>query len=166
MKRLIEWQGEDVLNEIGKRIDANMIQLGQKVVTVAKSLAQVRTGHLRDSIEYDYNLSTHTLVFVVEAEYGIFVEYGTRNMRAHPYLRPALNAVGPIYGFNLEMAFANIPQISNPLLAAGPSFVVPKRGLTRKQRSNIKQLKATSKRLWKAKPGNVSRTAMNPRKHF
>ncbi len=158
---MIEWHGEDVMNEIGRRIDQNMLDIAQKVVTIAKTYAPVDTGMLRASIGFDYNLASHTLVFTVDAPYGIFQEYGTRNIRPHPYLRPALNTVGQIYGFNLEMSFGNIPAIHDPLLAAGPKFHAPK-SLTAKQRAHVKEhLVSTSKRHWIS---NVSRTKMRVRR--
>lgn len=157
---MIEWHGSDVLNEIGKRIDANMLELGNKVVAKAQSLAPYKTGELRDSIRYDYSLTSHTLVFVVDAPYGIFQEYGTRHIRPHPYLRPALNEVGEIYGFNLEMAFANIPYIRAPILAQGAGFHLPST-LTAKQLAHVrKHLIPTSKKQFVS---NVSRAKMHRR---
>ncbi len=160
---MIEWHGENVVDEIGKRIDANMLQLGSAVVRFATDLAPKRTGRLATSIGYDYSLTTHTLVFTVDAPYGVFVEYGTRNMAPHPYLRPALNMVGPVYGFNMEMMFANTPSIHDPVLAAGSTFRVPNT-LTAKQRSHVKNvLKPESQKQFRS---NVSRARMGLRKHF
>ncbi len=158
----VEWHGADVANEIGRRIDANMLALGRDVVQRAEALAPVKTGLLRSSIGFDYSLSDHTLVFHVDAPYGIFVEYGTRNMRPHPYLRPAMNAVGPVYGFNLEMMFANTPFIQAPILAKGAGFHLPST-LTAKQRQHVRQhLLPASKKHFKE---NVSRAKMGLRKY-
>ena len=165
---MIEWHGSDVLNEIGKRIDANMLEMGQKVVAEAVRFAPKKTGRLAGSLTFDYNLSTHTLVFysdMPEPNYDIFQEYGTRNMLPHPHWRPALNAVGQIYGFNVELAFANVPAIRNPLRAIGPTFQGP-RSLTAKQREHVAHgLKPISKRLWEHSSGNVSRAKMHMRRH-
>ena len=55
----------------------------------AKGLAPVDTGALRNSLaaakerELTWRVTAH-------AEYGIYVEMGTRNMDAQPYLDPAL----------------------------------------------------------------------------
>ncbi len=158
---MIEYN-QDIANEIGRRVDAQMLEIGQKVVTIATNYAPKRTGRLATSIHFDYSLTSHTLVFVVDAPYGIFVEYGTRNQVPHPYLRPALNTVGQIYGFNLEMAFANIPHIQNPLLASGAGFHLP-RTLTPKQVAHVrKHLLPTSKRHHIS---NVSRARLRVRKH-
>jgi len=60
-----------------------------KIVERAKQIVPVRTGALRNSIYYRI---TGFLGFEVGASmhYAGFVEYGTRYMRARPYLRPAL----------------------------------------------------------------------------
>ena len=60
-----------------------------KVAEKAKRLAPVRTGRLRNSI---YWRKTGFLGYMVGAAvyYAGFVEFGTRYMRARPYLRPAI----------------------------------------------------------------------------
>ncbi len=160
----VEWHGADVANEIGRRIDAQMLELGRQVVVKAVQFAPKKTGRLATSLEFDYSLTSHTLVFTSDVPYDIFQEYGTRNMLPHPHWRPALNAVGPIYGFNTELMFANVPSIRDPLLARGPGFLAPK-SLSAKQREHVAHaLKPTSKRLWGHPSGNVSRLKMGMRK--
>jgi HK97 gp10 family phage protein len=58
----------------------------------AKLRAPVDTGFLRSSIRAVRISPTHWQV-IVGAEYGVYVEYGTRHMGAQPYLRPAADAV-------------------------------------------------------------------------
>ena len=60
-----------------------------KIVERAKEIVPVRTGRLRNSI---YWRKTGFLGFEVGAtmSYAGFVEFGTRCMRARPYLRPAM----------------------------------------------------------------------------
>ncbi len=162
---MITWHGADVLNEIGQRVDASMLALGKKVVAEAVRFAPKKTGRLALSLRFDYNLGTHTLVFTSDVPYDIFQEYGTRNMLPHPHWRPAINLAGQIYGFNLELAFANVPHIHQPLIAAGSTFHGPKT-LTAKQRERVAHaLKPTSARLWGHPSGNVSRTTMHMRKY-
>ena len=157
------WNGPSVIKEIDKRIDAQMIKLGQQVVEIAKTYAPVRTGRLQAALRFDYNLITHTLVFTSDVPYDIFTEYGTRNMAPRPHWRPALNTVGPVYGFNLEMAFANVPAIKAPILARGAGFQLPS-NLTEKQLIHVrKHLLPTSKRHHIS---NVSRTKMKIRKYL
>ena len=58
----------------------------------AKVRAPVDTGNLRASIQATKISKTHWRV-TVGADYGIYLEYGTRNMAARPYFTPAINAV-------------------------------------------------------------------------
>lgn len=58
----------------------------------AKVRAPVDTGFLRGSITGRRISDEHWQV-TVGADYGIYVEMGTRHMAAQPYLRPAVDAV-------------------------------------------------------------------------
>ena len=58
----------------------------------AKNRAPVRTGNLRGSIQATRISATHWRV-TVGADYGVYVEHGTRFMGAQPYFRPAIQAV-------------------------------------------------------------------------
>lgn len=58
------------------------------VVPKAQANAPVRTGFLRDSI--DYEIQDDGVLFKVGAHYGIFVEFGTQLQDAQPYLIPAI----------------------------------------------------------------------------
>jgi HK97 gp10 family phage protein len=62
------------------------------VERVAKRLCPVDTGRLRGSITHDLARDARGLVATVGTlvEYAPFVEFGTRYMRAQPFLRPAL----------------------------------------------------------------------------
>jgi HK97 gp10 family phage protein len=55
----------------------------------AKSLAPVRTGNLRNSINSDVNGLTGEVG--PTADYGGYVEYGTWKMSPQPYMGPALD---------------------------------------------------------------------------
>lgn len=61
--------------------------LAMEIATLAKQLAPVDTGTLRDSITAEPGG-----VFVY-APYAMFVEYGTVDTPAQPYLRPAVDTV-------------------------------------------------------------------------
>jgi HK97 gp10 family phage protein len=65
-----------------------------KVTGRAKEIVPVRTGRLRNSI---YQKKTGFLGWEVGASmfYAGFVEFGTRYMRARPYLRPAVEEKMP-----------------------------------------------------------------------
>ena len=155
------WDGPSVARTIEERIDVQMHKLGQQVVEIAQRYAPYKSGALRNSIDYDYNEATGTIAWTVGVPYGIFVEYGTRNMMPHPYLRPAINTVGSVYGWNMEMVFAETPHIKAPILASGAGFHLPST-LTSKQVAHVrKHLLPTSKRHFIS---NVSRARMSIRR--
>lgn len=58
------------------------------VKALAKQLAPVRTGYLRNSIYAE--TQEWTAEIGAEATYASFVEFGTRYMQARPYLYPAV----------------------------------------------------------------------------
>jgi HK97 gp10 family phage protein len=86
----LQWFGNSALafvrNEAAKRLDA----AGAAVANRARQLAPVDTGKLRDSIHYQFNASTLTLVIYADAPHSWWVEAGTSRMAAQPYMRPAL----------------------------------------------------------------------------
>jgi HK97 gp10 family phage protein len=60
----------------------------EDVKALAKQLAPVRTGRLSGSIYA--KIQEWVAEIGAEATYALFVEFGTRHMRARPYLYPAL----------------------------------------------------------------------------
>jgi HK97 gp10 family phage protein len=64
-----------------------------EVKAMAQQLVPVKTGYLQSSI---YAVVKDWVVSVgAEATYAYFVEVGTRNMKAQPYLMPALEQYLP-----------------------------------------------------------------------
>jgi len=61
--------------------------LGEDVERLASDLAPVDTGTLRDSIRYEDGR------VYTDVEYAPFVEYGTVNAPAQPFMRPAADTV-------------------------------------------------------------------------
>lgn len=62
---------------------------GAKLQERAKYYAPVRHGWLRDNINLDLTNGGYTAVIESHADYGAYVEYGTRYMGSRPYMRPA-----------------------------------------------------------------------------
>ncbi len=154
------WHGDRVIDEVAERINRQLDATGRSVVQIAETYAPKRTGRLATSIAYHVDYASHTLTISVGAPYGVFVEYGTRHMRPQPYLRPALNTVGSIWGIDVEMAFNNTPMVHAPIMAAGAGFHLPST-LTTKQLGHVRRhLLPTSKRHHIA---NVSRAKLRVR---
>jgi len=67
-----------------------------KVERAAKRLAPVDTGRLRSSVTHELGSDEQGLVARIgtNVDYAPHLEYGTRRMRARPFLRPALGAAG------------------------------------------------------------------------
>lgn len=61
----------------------------------AASNAPVRTGFLKNSIHIENGDDDLSKNVVVGANYGIYVEMGTRYMAAQPYFYPAVETVRP-----------------------------------------------------------------------
>lgn len=84
---------------VGARGSAVVKSSGYKVEALGKLFAPVDTGHLKGSIgtefEGDGRFGAMTAIIGPEANYGHFVEYGTRNMAPHAYMGPALDRVAP-----------------------------------------------------------------------
>jgi HK97 gp10 family phage protein len=69
-------------------VQEQLASWAEAVKALAKQLVPVRTGHLRDSIYA--KISEWMAEISSEAAYALFVEFGTRRMRARPYLFPAI----------------------------------------------------------------------------
>lgn len=92
--------GLNKLPELGSRTHA----LLQAVVSTAatdirenaQAAAPVDTGNLKNSIQ-DRKTGDLQAEIAVGAEYGAYVEFGTENAPAQPYLTPAVLRVEPVF---------------------------------------------------------------------
>lgn len=66
-----------------------------KIERSAKRACAVDTGRLRSSVAHELGRDERGLVARIgtDVTYGIYVELGTRRMRAQPFLRPALDSI-------------------------------------------------------------------------
>ncbi len=159
IKSSFQWLGAKVEKAVLGDVDERLRRGGAEWQAISRALAPKDTGFLAS--QETYTVANHTLTLHLGAFYDIFQEFGTRFIRPHPHVRPALNAIGRMWGGNIEMDFA-VPFIASPIYAsAGRNagvrpvhFAVPKH-LTPRQRAHVKQhLMPTSARLHK---GNVAR---------
>ena len=76
----------------------------KRIERTAKVKAPVDTGALKNSI---FSAKAGNLTYKVTApqHYAIYVEKGTRKMRAQPYLKPALDAERPKLISNLRKLY-------------------------------------------------------------
>lgn len=76
----------------------------KRIARMAKVKAPVDTGALKNSI---FSAKAGNLTYKVTApqHYAIYVEKGTRKMRAQPYLKPALDAERPKLISNLRKLY-------------------------------------------------------------
>ena len=90
-----------VLSALGGAKARALEIVGGMAETYAKQLCPVDTGRLRNSISHAQQ-DENTEVIGTNVEYAPFVELGTRNMAARPYLRPAAENHGTEYKDVLE----------------------------------------------------------------
>lgn len=92
---------DDVLYE---ELHQVIIKTAYDVEAQAKQRAPVDTGFLKSSIQAKQTNDPLTMEVVVGAQYGIYQEFGTVKMAAHPYLIPAVEVVRPGFQSAVEQA--------------------------------------------------------------
>jgi len=75
---------------IRKAIERFLIKAGAVIKSSAKANAPVKTGRLRDSISSNVDKVRNEVIIGPNVEYGVYQEFGTKYMKAQPYMRPAL----------------------------------------------------------------------------
>lgn len=85
----VDLKGFDLVEpKIQKAIGTGLDKAGFQIERDAKVFAPVRTGRLRASIN---KLRTKLTLRVQDnVHYGVYQEFGTRRMNAHPFMKPAL----------------------------------------------------------------------------
>jgi HK97 gp10 family phage protein len=150
-----QWFGAALTKTVLGDIDAKLQLTGQQIVATAQSLAPVRTGALRAGI--DSQVANHVLTITFAEPYSLFQEFGTRTIPAHPYIRPALNAVNRVWGGTIDVEF-NVPLITAPVVTHKGTMIVPSgiqpRPLTQAQHRRVQANAAVAKQHYR---GNVKR---------
>ena len=83
------------LSEKMRRNIAEELNSGaESCVSLAQQLSPVDTGYMRDHISQTETASPSELKAVIESEadYSVFVEYGTVNMDAQPFFTPSFES--------------------------------------------------------------------------
>jgi hypothetical protein len=157
------WLGDQVAALVNRDVQSKLEQSGAAWLAMSRAMAPVKTGALRAA--ENYRVEGNTLVLIMGMPYDIFQEFGTRNIRPRPHVRPALNAIGRIWGTSVEMEF-NAPYIASPILAHKGDFVIPSgiqpRPLNARQKHHVQNvLRPSAKGLHK---GNVKRAKFRVRR--
>ena len=111
----IEIYGEEVLQALQHLDEAMLRQVQERlehwameVREYARSLAPVRTGYLRSTIYA--TVKDWVAEIGAEASYAMFVEFGTRHMKARPYLYPAVQEHLPRLEAVIVEALSALPR--------------------------------------------------------
>lgn len=170
-----KWLGQQVMGYVSQKVDDRLRATGERIVARAQQLAPVDTGALRSSIGYLVAGEglRRTLVIDVGMSYGIYQEFGTRNIPPHPFIRPALNELSRLWGIDVQMAFNHAgPRtwqgIHYSHTRKTPGYVIPSsiqpRPLNARQRAHVaNRLQPSATRLHR---GNVKRAKMVVRHSF
>ncbi len=92
----------EIAARLPEAVAALVLEAAEAIVVLAKGLAPVRTGALRDSIAAELT-GALTATVGTPITYAIYQEFGTRFMAAHPFLIPATDQVRGI----IESLFAS-----------------------------------------------------------
>lgn len=94
MSATLELKTEAAQEKLMRTIIFHLNSAAQSTVTIARELAPVLTGELKSKIRQTEFATEDNLGVAVEsgAEHSLFVEFGTVNMDAQPFLTPAFES--------------------------------------------------------------------------
>lgn len=94
--RVVQNDFPKIIRGMEQKADAFVAKTAMDLEAHAKGIVAVDTGTLKNSIQAIRIGSAHWRV-VVNADYGVYVEWGTVNMPARPFIQPAVQAVTPAF---------------------------------------------------------------------
>jgi HK97 gp10 family phage protein len=135
------WNGPAVQAQVMARVNQELQAMGTFLVSHMQAMAPVDTGYLRSAIYDVLDPVVHTLTVYSPAFYSIYQEFGTRFIRPHPYIRPAILEALKHWQFaKVELILRPPMQKSEPLIATRSGFRLPKhQKLTEKQKEHVKK---------------------------
>lgn len=136
-----DWRGPEVQAQVIARVDQELIRIGTFAVGRMQAYAPVDTGRLRTGIHDQFDAATHTLTVYSPAPYSVYQEFGTRFIKPHPYIRPAIDELTARWSFaNVELILRPPGQISEPIRATTSGFRLPRRQpLTAEQTAHVRK---------------------------
>lgn len=85
-----KWYINKVISTIDKDINDKLILAGEVISSAAKKNAPVKTGNLRDSINYEVNEQDKSVTIGTNVSYAPYIELGTKNIKPTFFLTRAL----------------------------------------------------------------------------
>ena len=85
-----KWNDKNIVKHFERKIADKLELVGEYVGGAAKLRCPVDTGNLRDSINHKVNKQELSVRIGTPVEYAPWIELGTKNTSAQPFLRPAL----------------------------------------------------------------------------
>jgi HK97 gp10 family phage protein len=91
------WRGTAIVAQLEAAIEAAMEDTAHDAETIAKSLARVDTGEMREGLHADVTGIPGGLQMTLtgDSDHTIFNELGTSRMSAQPMMRPAIDQAVP-----------------------------------------------------------------------
>lgn len=94
-----------IARELPRNAEKIVAKAAMDISAHAKVRAAVDSGFMRASIQARRVATAHWRV-TVGAEYGLYVEKGTRHTRAQPFVEPAVQTVRPVFQAAMRRALA------------------------------------------------------------
>lgn len=122
-----EWHGDKVLGRLRDMLADRLEAAAEVLAEEARAESPVDTGMLRNSIAPDpVDRDALAVDIVVHAEHGIYVEMGTRKMRANPFMRRAIARsksliMAILAGKGSSRRKGSAPRVSTPTARPRPA---------------------------------------------
>lgn len=141
-----------VESQVLQRIDQELMHIGSFIVSAMQGYAPVDTGALRTGIHDIFDPASHSVTIYSPARYSVWQEFGTRFIRPHPYIRPAIFDASKRWSFDVTLFLHPPAQKSEPLRATTSGFKLPKhQRLTPAQEAHVRKHLIPTSRKFAAK---------------
>lgn len=106
--RQLTQQINRLISEAPTTLGAAVAESAEYIAGTSKTLSAVDTGNLKNSINVNYKNGGMTAEIGTPVHYAPHVEFGTRFMRAQPFLFPAFESGRNIFINNIRNAARNL----------------------------------------------------------
>lgn len=135
----MNWNGNGATAYIKAQINAQLALIGVFLTARMKQLAPFRTGFLRNSIFFKHDVANMIVTVYIPPFYAIYVEFGTRWMKAVGFVRQAVLEM--CSKWNVKAVDIHIfprSQIREPLRAYTAGYHLPRvQKLTRREAAHV-----------------------------